>query len=203
MARRGRWWGAVLLAAVLAASGCSQGTGNPTGELGSTDVGEPWALPDTELVDTGGADFALADDADKPVTLVFFGYTNCPDICQLVMSNIASALTRLDDDQRDRVEVVFVTTDPARDTEKALRRYLDRFDPSFVGLTGSMKRINELGDAFHVAIDKGEKLASGGYDVTHGTQIFLVDDQEVPMFWRQETSSAELADDLVLLLEDA
>ena len=85
--------------------------------------------------------YDLATDATKPLTLVFFGYTHCPDICQVVMANIASALTRLDDAQRAQVGMVFVTTDPARDDAATLRAYLDRFDPSLRGLTGDLPEI--------------------------------------------------------------
>lgn len=200
----GRSLVAAALAAALVLGGCAEGSKTPPGELASTELTSPWTVSDTALVDTAGDDFVLADEVDKPVTLVFFGYINCPDIRQIVMSNIASALTRLDEQQREQVDVVFVTTDPARDDELVLRTYLDRFNPAFVGLTGSMQQILELGGAFHVAVEKGEKLPSGGYDVTHGTQVFLVDDQaQIPMFWRQDTSAADLADDLVQLLEDA
>ena len=68
---------------------------------------------------------------------MFFGYTNCPDICQVVMSTIASGIAKLPKSDQDALQVVFVTTDPARDTAKVLRTYLDRFNPEFLGATGS------------------------------------------------------------------
>nr|WP_246280105.1 SCO family protein [Nocardioides daedukensis] len=189
------------MALALLLTGCSGGD-EGSKPLSSSDVGTPWVVPDTDLKDTSGADYRLTDGTTKPVTLVFFGYTNCPDICQMVMANIASAMTRLDDDERKQVEVVFVTTDPARDTEKVLGDYLERFDPTFIGATAKMDRILELGKAFKVAIEKGEKLPSGGYDVTHGTQVFLVDENdEIPMFWGQDTSSAVFARDISTLLK--
>ena len=76
---------------------------------------EPYVVPQTTLTDTDGERYSLAADTDRPLTLVFFGYTHCPDICQVVMSSLASAMTRLDEQDRERVDVVFVTTDPARD----------------------------------------------------------------------------------------
>ncbi len=84
-------------------------------------------LPD-QLTDTDGQPYSLVDDDTKPLTLVFFGYTHCPDICPMVLSNLASALTRLDDDDKSNVQVVFVTTDPSRDTPEVLRHYLDRYN---------------------------------------------------------------------------
>jgi len=137
-------------------------------------LAQPYAVPDLPLTGTHGGAYRLDDgpaDAGDDLTLVFFGYTHCPDICQVVMADIASALTRLDDGQRSRVGMQFVTTDPARDDGATLREYLDRFDPSFDGLTGPLNRIVEVGDALGVPVEKGERLPSGGYEVSHGTQV--------------------------------
>lgn len=164
---------------------------------------QQYVVPETPLTDTDGNQFSLASDTDKRLTLVFFGYTHCPDICQTVMSSLASALTRLDDADRDQVEVVFVTTDPARDDEPALRTYLDRFDPTFIGLTGDLDTIIEVGQPLAVAVEQGAKLPSGGYEVTHGTQVTAINhDDKVPVIWTQGTSSAEFADDIHTLLGD-
>ena len=64
-----------------------------------------------------------------------------------------------------------MTTDPARDTRQALRTYLDRFDPAFIGLTGDLETIIDVGKPLGVAVEQGEKLPSGGYEVTHSTQV--------------------------------
>ena len=160
-------------------------------------------MPATPLTDTDGAPYSLSDSTDKRLTLVFFGYTNCPDICQVVMQTLASAMTRLDDADREQVDVVFVTTDPARDDENALRDYLDRFDPTFVGLTGPLPTIIDVGRALAVAVEHGEKLPSGGYDVTHGTSVLGIDgNDEVPIVWTQGTSATQFASDVHQLLDD-
>lgn len=193
----------MALSAALVLSGCASGE-QPVGEEGfhGTALKDRYAAPVAALTDTDGADFSLAEQTEKPVTLVFFGYTNCPDICQMVMSNVASSLTRLDDDQRDDVQVVFVTTDPARDDEKALRTYLDRFSDDFVGLTGELSTIAELAKSFGVFMQREKKLPSGGYDVTHDTHVFSIDSHdEVPVIWNQDTSATDLADDLTKLLK--
>lgn len=166
-----------------------------------TVLDQPYVVPDVTLTATDGSPYTLAEDADRPLTLVFFGYTNCPDICQLVMSNIASALTRLEPEQRKQVQVVFVTTDPARDDPETLRTYLDRFDPGFEGLTGDLGRIKRLARPLGIAIAKGAKLPSGGYEVTHGAAIIGVNSKgRVPILWTQGTSSAQLAEDITELL---
>lgn len=195
---------AALLGATLLVSGCASGE-QPVGEEGfhGSVLQDKYAVPEAPLTDTDGSPYSLVDQTDKPVTVVFFGYTNCPDICQMVMSNIASSLTRLDDAERNQVDVVFVTTDPARDDEKALRRYLDRFDPGFIGLTGKLSTIKQLAKSFGVFMEREPKLPTGGYDVSHTTAIFTVDSaDEVPVIWNQDTSAQSLADDIKKLLKD-
>jgi protein SCO1/2 len=172
-------------------------------ELTGAVLDEPYVVPATPLTDTEGAPYSLSDSTDKRLTLVFFGYTNCPDICQVVMQTLASAMTRLDAADREQVDVVFVTTDPARDDEAALRTYLERFDPAFIGLTGPLQTIIDIGKDLAVAIEHGEKLPSGGYDVTHGTAVLGIDsDDEVPIVWTQGTSATQFADDVHQLLDN-
>ena len=97
--------------------------------------------------------------------------------------------------------MVFVTTDPARDDEPTLRTYLDRFDPSFIGLTGDLQTIIDVGKPLAVAVEQGEKLPSGGYEVVHSTQVTAInDDDRVPILWTQGTSASDLADDIHQLL---
>ncbi len=198
---------ATLLAAVI--TGCGGGTepvatirdGDDDGLHGALLV-EQYVVPDLPLSDTDGQPFSLVTDTDKPLTLVFFGYTHCPDICPLTMANVASAVARLTDQQRAQLDVVVVTTDPARDDEPTLRAWLDRFDPDFIGLTGPLPRITKIGDAMGVAIEKGRKLPSGGYEVEHGTPLVAVDSRDrSPVVWTQGFSPADLAEDLAALLD--
>jgi len=190
---------AVALLGLLA--GC--GGGAEHAEVTGTRLDPPFEVSSTPLVDTDGEPYSLTEDTDKDLTLVFFGYTHCPDICGQVMATLAGTLTRLDDDQLDRLDVVFVTTDPARDDEAAVEAYVDAFDPSIVGLTGDLDDIVEVGRSMAVAVDKGQKLPSGGYEVTHGTQVLAIDgDDETPMYWNSEVSQAQLAHDVTMLLDE-
>jgi len=161
-----------------------------------------YRVPALTLTDSHGTPYDVRSGLTKPVTLVFFGYSHCPDICQVVLANIASALTRLDPQQRAKVAMVFVTTDPARDTAPVLRSYLDRFDPSFEGLTGSIGTITAYGEKVGVPIQTGTKLPGGGYDVSHGTQVLgALPDGTAPLVWTQGTSPADLAADLTTILD--
>jgi protein SCO1/2 len=193
---------ALLLLLGLTLTGCG-GNDVQAGDLHGRILDPPFEVAATALVDTDGSSYSLTADTDKRLTLVFFGYTNCPDICGTVMGNLASAMTRLDSKDRDQVDVVFVTTDPERDTGPVLRRYLDRYDKSFIGVTGPIDEIAAVGRS--IAVGMGEKLPTGGYDVdAHTTQVTAIDsDDEAPMYWSQSTTSQQFAADIHTLLGDS
>jgi protein SCO1/2 len=184
---------------VLALAGCG-GDDVAAGDLHGTVLDPPFTVAPDALVGLDGEPYSLAEDTDKRLTLVFFGYTNCPDICGLVMNNLASAVARLDSEDRDQVDVVFVTTDPTRDTPDVLRRYLDQRDDSFIGVTGPIDEIAAVGKS--MAVGLGEKLPTGGYEVdAHTTQVTGIDsDDEAPIYWSSTTSSAQFAEDIHTLL---
>lgn len=158
-------------------------------------------LPD-QLTDTDSQPFSLVSSTTKPLTLVFFGYTHCPDYCPMVMGNLASAMTRLDKAEQAKVQVVFVTTDPSRDTPEVLRRYLDRYNKSFVGLTGPIDTIAQIAEPMAVYVAQGQKLPDGGYDLnTHSTQVTAIGaDDKARVLWTMDTSSAQFASDIRTLL---
>jgi protein SCO1/2 len=187
----------VLLVAALALAACSQSSAST---FSGAVLHQPYHVPDIRLTDTAGKSYAITG-TDKRLTLVFFGYTHCPDECPTTMAMLASAMNQLDDADRGNVQVVFVTTDPARDTGPVLRHWLDRFDPDFTGLTGPMPRILRLAGRLGVPVAKGRRLASGGYDVTHGTQVLGMDGSgNVPVEWTLGTTAPELARDIHQLL---
>ena len=199
--RGGRALGAVALLGLLTA--CGGGGGEASTELNGTPLDPPAEVAATPLVDTDGSAYSLVDDTDKDLTLVFFGYTNCPDICGQVMATLAGTLARLDDGAKERLDVVFVTTDPARDTEPVVEEYVDAFDPSIIGLTGGLDDIVAVGKSLYVGVDQGEKLPSGGYDVTHGTRVMAIDsDDQTHVMWDHDVSQAQLAHDVLMLLDE-
>ena len=194
-----------LLSALVLTTACTADASQEpfTGRVLDT----PLPAPQTVLVNTDNEPYSLATDTDKRLTLVFFGYSNCPDICQTVMGSLSTGLNRLDPDDRDQVDLVFVTTDPSRDTPEALRDYLDRFDESgsFIGLTGDLDDIVAAGKPLAAYVDEGERLPSGGYDLGgHTSAVYAIDGTDTaPVIWRDDTSPAQYAADLTTLLEKA
>ncbi|MCW2867668.1 MAG: hypothetical protein JWR20_1856 [Marmoricola sp.] len=196
----------LVLAPVLAGCGSSgdsaSQSGAPVKDLRVPDddgykgikLDKDYVVPSVPLTDTAGRPYDLSTQQKR--TIVFFGYTKCPDICQIVMSTIASAVARLDRADRARVQVLFVTTDPARDTRKVLRAYLDRYDPTFQGVTGPLARIEALGKPMGIDVAKGQKLPSGGYEVDHTTNVISVRDGRGDLVWTASTSPTDLASDL-------
>jgi protein SCO1/2 len=178
-------------------------TPNPGGYRGAV-LDRPYRLPDVTLTDTSGRPFQLRADTRKPVTLVFFGYTHCPDVCNTVLADVAAAQRRLDPALRDDIELVFLTTDPARDTPAAIREYLDRFDPAFVGLTGGLSVIEEVAHHLGVALTGVTRLPGGGYEVGHGAQVIgFISDDEGKLVWTPGTSVADLRHDFARLARAA
>lgn len=201
----------LLAALLLGLAGCTSpdnGSGvvirkaaDPEGYRGAS-IPQPYQLPDATFTDSTGGQFNLRTTSSKPVELFFFGYTNCPDVCIAAMSDLATALNRLEPQVRDQVQVVFVTTDPARDTPEVMKAYLDRFDPSFVGVTAELPRIKEVAQQVGVDFDKMETLPSGGYEVAHSAQVIGFDSQRNGVVvWTQGTAIGDLMADFNLLVE--
>jgi protein SCO1/2 len=162
----------------------------------------PYRVPSVALTDTAGRQVNLGAAPASPLTLVFFGYTHCPDVCSLVLADIATALHRSDPGVRSDVSVLFITTDPARDTAPVMRSYLDRFDPAFRGLTGSMSDIRRVATALGVPLEGRRRLPGGGYEVGHGAQIIGVSpDNTASVVWTEGTPAADLAADIAVLVQ--
>jgi protein SCO1/2 len=123
------------------------------------------------LTDTSAAPFDFRQQTQGFVTLLFFGYTHCPDLCPLHMANIAFALKKLPTNVAEQIKVVFVTTDPRRDSPKVLRSWLDRFDKRFIGLTGSESAIEVAQQASAVPPARKAALTDRDYQVGHASFV--------------------------------
>lgn len=174
--------------------------GEDTGPYLGTNLDTPYQKPAVVLTDTSGEPFDLATDTTQPVTLVFFGYTHCPDVCYTELADLALALRKVEPAVRAVTEVVFVTTDPARDTPEVISSYLERFGfPAYVGLTGPLDVIVQAGYDLGIAVAEGKKLPDGGYEVAHGAQVIgFGPDGTAPVFWN-DVPPDDMARDITLL----
>ena len=134
-------------------------------------VTPPLPKPRFTLTDTSGAPFDFWEKTQGYVTLLFFGYARCPNQCPLHMANIGMALKKMPTDLRDQVKLVFVTTDPARDTAKVLRSWLDLFDERFIGLTGREAAIEAAQKAAGIPPARKTALPDGDYAVGHANFV--------------------------------
>ena len=129
---------------------------------------------DLQLTDFNGQARKLADFRGKAV-VVFFGYTHCPDVCPTTMSELASAMKKLGA-EADKVQVLFVTADPERDTPEILKQYVTAFDPRFLGLRGTPEQTAQAAKDFKVLIQKNPGELSN-YTVDHSSGTYLYDPQ--------------------------
>ncbi|PQV51949.1 SCO family protein [Paraburkholderia sp. BL21I4N1] len=167
-----------LLNAVLA-------VGALTALAGCTHRNETWHLTDVtgHLPDL---DFKLTGDDGRPVTgetfqgrtsLVYFGYTHCPDVCPETMGRLMQVLAKLGPDAQ-KVRILFITVDPARDTPQALRDYVGAFDAQHAeGLTGTDWQIESLAKRYRVAYQMEKRDPNGNYEVTHSSAVYVFDQQ--------------------------
>ncbi|MEU6893244.1 SCO family protein [Streptomyces sp. NPDC046557] len=172
---------AFVAAAALALTACggepAKSSGSVTQITGTTKAGSatvldrPFQKPDLVLTDTSGKPWNLREQTKGRPTLIYFGYTNCPDVCPLTMSNIAVARKALPKEDQDKLQVVFVTTDPERDTPESLGTWLKAQDPSFIGLTGDFATIQAAARSLGIGIEAAKKEADGSVVSMHGAQV--------------------------------
>jgi protein SCO1/2 len=205
---------AAVAAAVLLVAGCSSSGGASPSSVGSSSPSELNDHTDSTYAGLGlepaqpRPQFTLTDTAGKPYrfgavtagkpTLLYFGYTHCPDVCPTTLADITQALQRVPAAVRSATQVVFVTTDVKRDTPAVLSSYLSKFDPGlpnrFVGLTGSQSQIDAAQVAAHVVLasDDGQ---------THAAEVLLYgsDDYARVAFLQSDNEVDQIAHDLSLV----
>jgi protein SCO1/2 len=138
-------------------------------------VSPPLPKPKFTLTDTSGTAFDFHAKTEGYVTLLFFGYTHCPDMCPMQMHMIADALRKLPTATAGQFKVVFVTTDPGRDTPQVLRTYLDHFDRHFIGLTGTEDAIAAAQVAANLPVaKKGAVRPDGNHNYEVGHSAFVL-----------------------------
>lgn len=137
-------------------------------------IDPPRDIPAFTFVQSTGDTLRFAPEAGRP-TLVFFGYTHCPDVCPVTLADWSRAKVALGE-KADRVRWIFVSVDPARDTPAVAEAYARQFDTSFVGVSGDSATTAGIQEAFTVASYETPGATDADYLVTHASQSFLVDD---------------------------
>lgn len=191
----------LVVIAVGTACGGEAATLSPSGFVGA-ELATPQPVPEVVLTATNGAPYHLADSVRGRVTLVFFGYTNCPDICPVHLANLAAVLDRLPDAVQRSVGVVFITTDPARDSLPRIREWVRQFDRDFIGLGGSDSAIAAAQRGFGVQPAVKDTATTDDYLVGHAAQVIAVTRDGLARVWYPAgTRQRDWAHDLPRLVE--
>jgi protein SCO1/2 len=219
---------ALVLALGLTGCGPSDSAGSPSATVApqayhGVEPSPAPSRPSYVLTDTEGKRFDFAAETKGRPTFVYFGYTNCPDECPTAMADIAAALRKAPADARDAVRVVFVTTDPKRDSAAVLRRWLNQFSPGFIGLLGTEAEVKaaQVATGIQPAFPDGlvptlpgkpnehvhkagtaphEHFGPLGYAVTHSAVIFAYDaDDRLPVVYPGGVTPSDIAADLPAL----
>ncbi|HSG81600.1 MAG TPA: SCO family protein [Gemmatimonadota bacterium] len=194
---------ALVAVAGLAATACAPGPDAGAGDYRGRMLPAPREKPDFSLLDTGGQEYSFAQETEGYVTLVFFGYTYCPDVCPIHMANIAAVLKNLPFELRQQFKVIFITTDPDRDTPERMRAWLDAFDPSFVGLRGTVEEVNEIAAAMWLPPAVRVDVEGGGYEVGHSANVVaFTKDNMAHVMYPFGTRQADWAHDLPKLASE-
>lgn len=203
-----------LLSACASSAGPVASVSGGRGNLNGTEIGDVIPRPVLALPDTDGRMFDLQQRPQGELTALFFGYTNCPDVCPTTMADLAAARRQLNAADRQHLQVVFVTEDPATDTPAVLRGWLDRFDPSFTGLIGGNARTAQVLDALktsrteirpappaaatphpHGSADSADRhTTGGGRSVEHSGSVYAFFRDRVVVYTGGTTPSQYAAD---------
>ncbi len=189
----------VLLALTFLLVACGEKTSAPLAAFKNTDLSGLDYAHDFALTDHTGTPRTLADFRGK-VVVMFFGYTQCPDVCPATMAELATVMKELGP-QANQVQVLFVTVDPERDTQSLLAQYVAAFDPRFIGLYGDAAATAKVAKEFKVYYAKVEGKTPGSYTVDHTAGSYVFDRSgKIRLFVRNGQGAAPITQDLKILL---
>ncbi|MEE4541124.1 SCO family protein [Streptomyces sp. V4-01] len=206
---------ALTAACALVLTGCGSG-GSGSGSDGGSDAGNaaaqvsgparqagtvldtPFAKPDVVLTDNHGKPYDLARQTAGHPVLLYFGYTHCPDVCPTTMSDIALAKAKLPAADQAALRVVFVSSDPTRDTPARLTAWLGAMDKSFIGLTGKFSAIQAAARSVGVGISPPVEEKDGSVTVEHGAEVlaFWPKDDKAHVLYMSGTTAEQYQHDL-------
>ena len=213
--RSGFLIGAVALATLpaLALTGCGAGRGtaasaSATGYRGDY-ISQPVALtPSAQsatFTSSNGAAVTLGSLQAGKLMLIYFGYTHCPDVCPTTMADLGQALRQLPTQIQSHVQVVFITSDPARDTPPVMKAWLANFDPQlplpFVGLTAPLPQVDSVATSVGVPLSPPVTQPDGTISVEHGAQTLAFVNGKANVLWLAGTAVPDYAHDITTLTE--
>ena len=176
--------------------------GKPADFRGAAYV-EPYpAAPDFELTQADGTSFRLSEKRGE-IVLLFFGYTSCPDVCPTTLAELNQTLEKLGEDAANRVQVIFVTVDPDRDTPERTQEYVNHFNTSFIGLSGTEAELTTVWDDYGVFREIVDGTSAAGYIVNHTARVTLIDgDGNLRVSFNFDTPVEDIVYDLKLILKE-
>ena len=190
------WRSSLVVLALLVAACAPDGPKFRSTDVTGADFGKELSLTGHD-----GKPRTLADFRGR-ITVLFFGYTHCPDVCPTTLVDMAEAMKKLGKDAA-RVQVLFITVDPERDTPEVLAKYLPAFDAGFLGLTGDAAATQRAAKEFKIFYEKRAGSTPSSYTVDHSGQSYVIDPQgQLRLFVRHDRIAQDLAEDLRALLAE-
>lgn len=187
--------GALVLSLGAGLAGCSKEAASfHATDMTGAEIGKGWSLPDLD------GNLRTAEDFRGKITVVFFGFIQCPDVCPTTLAELAQVRQKLGDDG-DRLQVLFVTVDPERDTPDIIRQYLAQFDPSFIGLRGDAEQVAQAAKTFKVFYAKVPIEPAPNYTMDHSAGMYIFDETgAVRLYARGGHTPDELTADIRRLM---
>ncbi|GER79185.1 MAG: SCO family protein [Anaerolineae bacterium] len=165
-------------------------------------IDPPLPVTDFTLQTANDVSFRLSDAKGK-IVLLFFGYTSCPDVCPVTLATFKQVHERLGEDAQ-KIAFVMITADPDRDTPDKVAEYTARFNPEFIGLSGSLTDLEPIWKELGVFVEKQDTGSAAGYLVSHTASVYVIDqDGNLLMTFPYGTSATDMADDLIQLLKQS
>lgn len=191
------WAGAFLLILIIAAV---IGWFNLPPQLHGIQLQSPRVAEDFTLPTSTGETMSLSDFRGKYVVL-FFGYTYCPDVCPMTLNDLQQMVKELGPQRAEKVQVIMVSVDPERDTPEQLATYLGAFNPSFIGMTGTVEEIQPVASQFGIFFERSEGSQNTNYLVDHTAAVTVIDPEGyVRMIFTNDVTGAEMASDVAYLM---
>ena len=185
----------IIICSLALLAGCDTRPKFKSTDITGADYGQS-----LELADTGGTVRRLSDFRGKAV-VIFFGFTHCPDVCPTTLADLSRVMEELGP-EANRVQVLFVTVDPERDTPEDLGKYVHAFDPRFIALRGDPEATQRVAKDFKIYYEKRKQGDS--YTVDHSAQSYVFDPQgRLRLLVRPQGIAADLPDDLRTLLKES